>query len=64
MIDFSFLISIAETQNVAPLPDILTRVMPISLWQKNRLYRSNSAYYFVRKVDNNSDRLAEIEVKG
>ena len=34
--------------------------MPISLWQKKRLYDIEFAYYFVRKMHFDSDRLAEI----
>lgn len=38
--------------------------MPISIWQKNGLYDIQIGYYFVRKVNSISDRLAEKEVSG
>lgn len=38
--------------------------MPISIWQKNRLADSNNVYYFVRKMNSNNDRLAEVGVNG
>jgi hypothetical protein len=34
--------------------------MPISIWQKNGLPDAKNAYYSVRKVNSNSDRLAGI----
>ncbi|MDB5142520.1 MAG: hypothetical protein JWQ66_1233 [Mucilaginibacter sp.] len=37
--------------------------MPISIWQKNLSQIIKIAYYSVRKVNSNNDRLAEFEVK-
>jgi hypothetical protein len=56
MIDFSFF-------NILTYP-LITRLMPISIWQKNGLYDIQIGYYFVRKVDSISDRLSEREVSG
>jgi hypothetical protein len=56
MIDFSFINFITYS--------IITRLMPISIWQKNRLADSNNVYYFVRKMNSNNDRLAEVGLSG